>query len=236
MENDYTLIITNYNQNDELEKCINYWKNINTPPKYYIISDDGSDVVPKESDGIKVITQPHYYNVSQLRNRAVDICQTEKFVVIDPSLYPYKNTMEYMLKYSNPHKKTIPILIKVDTFIFPTIIVPAIQIELQPLDTVYAININVSYMTNYVYWNEIYTGWGAEDNDFNYRCRLSGIKFHLIALPFIHLNHPSNVKNLQDENNSKRNMNYLQLLTDKYFEKNITIIEKDKDGNRIIYP
>ena len=161
------------------------------------------------------------------------MCKTELFIIIEPSIFPYQYTIKLMLEYTKPYQTIIPLLIKTNIIDFPDIITPKIMSEIEGWE---CINLCFSYKSTYIYYNEIYHGWGAEDTDYNCRKTLKGDRFIFCPFTkFIHVNHPK-LNRLRNDKDTERNRSLLKQLLNLYIKRKIITIEKNTSEEHIFCP
>jgi len=229
---EYTLIITTYNMDERVDKCIDFWSKILSPPKYFIVLDDGSTYKSDRTD-VTVYYFNHINNISKTRNFAVDHLKTNWFICSEPSIFPYPGTMSTLCAYSKEDSTVCGQFISVDRFEFPEIRNTKCYCI---TNDYWSAEVTIRNRWTFPYYNEIYEGWGGEDNDMQYRFILGKNCIYFSPnINFIHWNHHRE-SSFYDEDKVNKNKNILDSLSKKYFAEKITKIEKDKNGNRIIYP
>ena len=210
---DYTLAVTTYKLDDRVDKCIDFWFNLPMPPKKIIVLDDGNTYkTDRENVIVKYFDNCH--NTAYMRNYAVDnLIETEKFILSEPSVFPYTNTIETLAKLSHKDKLICGINVATNKLEFPELRMSKILIR---TDDIWSPEITIRHKSTFPYYNEIYKGWGGEDNDIGFRWLNGGKEiWYCSDVKFIHWDHPK-FGDFYNEEKTKRNREILAMVLQKY--------------------
>jgi glycosyltransferase involved in cell wall biosynthesis len=164
----YTLIFKNYNQWNEIDKCLKRWMESTIKPVEIIIMDDGSDE-ERHPPNCSVFRFPHTGNTSKMINYTVNHLNTEYFIITTPYLYPCKDYVEYLFRFDKMVEKSYIFgqMAKVNDYdaTYDLVMDPPFYVKFNN-SSINPPSICLFKKSEFLYFNEEFEGWGFEDSEY----------------------------------------------------------------------